>query len=79
VPPWPPAQTVSNRMPVDDRARERLAFAQMEDNKVERGIENQLGGLMTGRFRRRRRYGRGLETLSAGLRYATSDFTRYKV
>jgi len=48
VPPWPPAQTVSNRMPVDDRARERLACAQMEDNRVDRGIENQFGGLMTG-------------------------------
>jgi len=35
-------------MPVDDRARERLACAQMEDNKVARGIENQFGGLMTG-------------------------------
>jgi hypothetical protein len=35
-------------MPVDDRARERLACAQWEDNKVERGIENQVGGLMTG-------------------------------
>jgi hypothetical protein len=27
---------------------ERLACAQMEDNRVERGIENQFGGLMTG-------------------------------
>jgi hypothetical protein len=48
VPPWPQAQTVSNRMPVDDRARERLACAPMEDNRVERGMENQFGGLMTG-------------------------------
>jgi hypothetical protein len=48
VPPWPQAQTVENRMPVDERARERLACAPMEDNRVERGIENQFGGLMTG-------------------------------
>jgi hypothetical protein len=35
-------------MPVDERAIERLACAQMEDNRVERGIENPFGGLMTG-------------------------------
>jgi hypothetical protein len=35
-------------MPVDDRAGERLACAPMEDNRVERGVENQFGGLMTG-------------------------------
>jgi hypothetical protein len=35
-------------MPVDDRAVERLACAPMEDNRVERGVENPFGGLMTG-------------------------------
>jgi len=34
-PPWPQPQTVSNRMPVDDRGGERLACAQMEGNRVE--------------------------------------------
>ena len=48
VPPWPQAQTVSNRMPVDERAGERLACAPMEDHRVERGVEHQFGGLMTG-------------------------------
>jgi hypothetical protein len=48
VPPWPQAQTVSNRMPVEERARERLVCAPMEDNRVERGMENQRGGIMTG-------------------------------
>jgi IS1 family transposase len=48
VPPWPQAQTAYNRMPVDDRAGERLACAPMEVHRVERGVENQVGGLMTG-------------------------------
>jgi hypothetical protein len=48
VPPWPQAQTAYNRMPVDDRAGEQLACAPMEGHRVERGVENQWGGLMTG-------------------------------
>jgi len=35
-------------MPVDDRAGEQLACAPMEVHRVERGVENQLGGLMIG-------------------------------
>jgi hypothetical protein len=48
VPPWPQAQTVENRIPIDERARERLACAPMEDNSGERSVENQFDGLMIG-------------------------------
>jgi hypothetical protein len=48
VPPWPQAQTASNRMPVDDRAGEQLACAPLEVHRVARGVEHPLGGLMTG-------------------------------
>jgi hypothetical protein len=48
VPPWPQSQTVYNRMLVEDRGGEPLACAPREDNRGERGVAHQFGGLMTG-------------------------------
>lgn len=47
-PPWLQPQTAYNRMPVDARGVKWLACAQMQGNRVERGVENRFGGFMTG-------------------------------
>jgi hypothetical protein len=48
VPPWLQPQTAYHRLPVDERGVAWLACAQMQGNRGERGVENRLGGFITG-------------------------------
>ena len=48
VRPWPHPPPVYSTVPVDECDVERLPCAQMQANRVERGVENDFGALMTG-------------------------------
>jgi hypothetical protein len=48
VSPWSQAQTVSNRISVEERGVERLGCAQRQAHRGGGGVENRFGELMTG-------------------------------